>query len=111
MNVNEAKWSGPLYESLTLILLFIVFLLLHELFESANFSLTIFDLLSAEIDKKDTKKCKVVDENKERYEEGKSMAAVGLSMRIRKGMKKEKVWQRWDSSPRHRNDWCLKPAP
>ena len=23
----------------------------------------------------------------------------------------EKKWQRWDSNPRHRNDWCLKPAP
>ena len=21
------------------------------------------------------------------------------------------VWQRWDSNPRHRSDWCLKPAP
>ena len=21
------------------------------------------------------------------------------------------LWQRWDSNPRHRNDWCLKPAP
>ena len=20
-------------------------------------------------------------------------------------------WQRWDSNPRHRNDWYLKPAP
>ena len=20
-------------------------------------------------------------------------------------------WQRWDSKTRHRNDWCLKPAP
>ena len=20
-------------------------------------------------------------------------------------------WQRRDSNPRHRNDWCLKPAP
>ena len=25
--------------------------------------------------------------------------------------KKEKWWQGWDSNPRHRNDWCLKPAP
>ena len=22
-----------------------------------------------------------------------------------------KVWQRWDSNPRLRGDWCLKPAP
>ena len=21
------------------------------------------------------------------------------------------MWQRWDSNPRHRSDWCLKPAP
>ena len=21
------------------------------------------------------------------------------------------VWQRWDSNPRPRRDWCLKPAP
>ena len=21
------------------------------------------------------------------------------------------IWQRWDSNPRHRSDWCLKPAP
>ena len=21
------------------------------------------------------------------------------------------VWQRWDSNPRLRRDWCLKPAP
>lgn len=21
------------------------------------------------------------------------------------------VWQRWDSNPRHRNDWSLNPAP
>ena len=27
------------------------------------------------------------------------------------GEKKKKYWQRWDSNPRHRNDWCLKPAP
>ena len=22
-----------------------------------------------------------------------------------------KTWQRWDSNPRLRRDWCLKPAP
>ena len=26
-------------------------------------------------------------------------------------LKKKKVWQRWDSNPRLRRDWCLKPAP
>ena len=26
-------------------------------------------------------------------------------------MEKKKFWQRWDSNPRHRSDWCLKPAP
>ena len=25
--------------------------------------------------------------------------------------KRKLCWQRWDSNPRHRNDWCLKPAP
>ena len=25
--------------------------------------------------------------------------------------KKKGLWQGWDSNPRHRNDWCLKPAP
>ena len=30
----------------------------------------------------------------------------------RKGIEKqEKLWQRWDSYPRPRRDWCLKPAP
>ena len=24
---------------------------------------------------------------------------------------KSKSWQRWDSNPRPRRDWCLKPAP
>ena len=23
----------------------------------------------------------------------------------------KKEWQRWDSNPRLRRDWCLKPAP
>ena len=81
MYVNEAKRAGPLYESLTLIFLFIVFLLLHELFQSAKFSLAVFNLLSAEIDKKTpifiVHKCKVVNKNKERYE-GKKLAAVGF---------------------------------
>ena len=26
-------------------------------------------------------------------------------------MSRKKKWQGWDSNPRHRNDWCLKPAP
>ena len=25
--------------------------------------------------------------------------------------KRWKKWLGWDSNPRHRNDWCLKPAP
>ena len=24
---------------------------------------------------------------------------------------KKVIWQRWDSNPRPRKDWCLKPAP
>ena len=28
-----------------------------------------------------------------------------------KNMKAIKQWQRWDSNPRLRRDWCLKPAP
>ena len=24
---------------------------------------------------------------------------------------RKKSWQRWDSNPRLRGDWCLKPAP
>lgn len=26
-------------------------------------------------------------------------------------VKPSRVWQRWDSNPRHRNDWSLNPAP
>lgn len=26
-------------------------------------------------------------------------------------VKRKKIWQRWDSNPRHICDWCLKPTP
>ena len=82
MYVNEAKRSGPLYESLTLIFLFIVLLLLHELFQSAKFSLAVFNLLSAEIDKKHQKILQFTSSSsiriRKRYEEGKKLAAVGF---------------------------------
>ena len=28
-----------------------------------------------------------------------------------KKKKNKGTWQRWDSNPRLRRDWCLKPAP
>lgn len=33
-----------------------------------------------------------------------------VALKMGKG-KPATVWQRWDSNPRHRNDWSLNPAP
>ena len=34
-----------------------------------------------------------------------------LSPLLLGGQNKNAFWQRWDSNPRLRGDWCLKPAP